>query len=149
LNQQWRYVVDASVTVKWVLPETDTERARLLRQRSLELRFELVAPDVVVGESVNAIWKRCRLRREIDEDEARSALEQLMRLLPRTVPAAPLASQALELALAFRRPVYDCLYVALAMREGIMLVTADGPLVAALGRATGRIVHLSDLDLPA
>jgi predicted nucleic acid-binding protein len=57
-----------------------------------------------------------------------------------------LASQALELSLAFRRPAYDCFYVALAIRDGSTLVTADRALVNALGPATGRVMHLGDLE---
>jgi predicted nucleic acid-binding protein len=45
--------------------------------------------------------------------------------ITRLVPTAPLRARALDLALRRDHPVYDCLYVALAQREGLPLLTAD------------------------
>jgi len=39
--------------------------------------------------------------------------------------SAQLGGTALSLALALQRPVYDCVYVALALAENATLVTAD------------------------
>lgn len=105
----------------------------------------LAAPDVITAEVANVIWKRARLRREITDDQARAALDELTRLLPQLVQTAALVEQALELALAFRVPIYDCLYVALALRDGSTLVSADRALVRAFGAATGRVAHIEDI----
>jgi len=77
-------------------------------------------------------------------DDAREAFARLHAASPRLAPTRPLAAQALELALTFRHPVNDCLYVALALQRGCPLVTADRRLVQALGPATGHVVHLDD-----
>ena len=69
--------------------------------------------------------------------------------LPAIVPAADLASQALELAFAFGRPLYDCFYVALALRAGCPLVTADRRLVRAFAPATGQVIALDEFEARA
>ncbi len=144
-----RLVVDASVAVKWVLPEPGTLQARRLLEASADGRLDLIAPDLFIGEVGNVLWKRCRLRGELVEDEARAALEAVLAVAPELVPSEALAARALELALAFRRPISDCLYVALALRDHCSLVTADSRLATALGPATGHVVRLEDFVLPA
>ena len=142
-----RLVIDASVVVKLVLPENGAAQVRRLFDLRAREEVQLRAPDVVVAEAANAIWKRCRLRRELSEDDSRRALADLLADLPDLVPSTALISQAFEIALAFRRPVYDCLYVALAEREGCPLVTADVPLIRSVGPATGRVLALDAFDL--
>ena len=56
-----------------------------------------------------------------------------------------LRAHALGLGLTFGRPIYDCLYLALAMRAGCTLVTADRRLTATFGPATGRVMLLEEL----
>jgi predicted nucleic acid-binding protein len=56
-----------------------------------------------------------------------------------------LLTPALELSLELRHPVYDCLYLALAQRRGVPLVTADERLISALRRR--RIPSLTVISL--
>jgi predicted nucleic acid-binding protein len=65
--------------------------------------------------------------------------------LPPLFPAVALLPRALEIAKQFRQTVYDCLYVALAEREGYELVTADDKLVLAVGPTLPFVVPLSAL----
>ncbi len=57
-----------------------------------------------------------------DAVEAAAGLPALFDTL---VPSAELVERACTLALGLDHPVYDCLYLALAEREGVALVTAD------------------------
>ena len=50
-----RLVVDASVAVKWVLKEPDSDAARRIVDRA-----ELLAPDLLWAESGNVLWRRQR-----------------------------------------------------------------------------------------
>lgn len=52
---------------------------------------------------------------------------------------------AAGLSLSLRHPLADCLYLAVADRHGVSLVTADRPFVDALGGPTDRVRHLADL----
>jgi predicted nucleic acid-binding protein len=46
-----RFVIDASVAVKWVLAEPDSVQALALRQH------DLAAPELLVAECANVLWK--------------------------------------------------------------------------------------------
>ena len=63
-------VIDASVAVKWVVPEVGSEAAIVLLGR------ELWAPSLWLAEAANALLKKSR-RGEITEDEARLRAQDL------------------------------------------------------------------------
>lgn len=65
-------VVDASVAIKWVVEEPGTAVAVAVR------RHRLCAPDLLVAECANILWKKVR-RRELDEVEALLAARLLER----------------------------------------------------------------------
>ena len=53
--------------------------------------------------------------------------------------------RAIEIATVARIAVYDCLYVALAEREGCELITSDGKLINALQKDFPFITALATL----
>lgn len=115
-----RYVVDASVAIKWYLPEIHDSEA----QRLLSGGHDLLAPDLLFAEVGNILWKRVRAEQMTDV-EAQTVLASLGDLPLRVVPSWPLVLLALEIARQTQRTVYDSLYLALAVREQEVLVTAD------------------------
>ncbi|MGH3144193.1 MAG: type II toxin-antitoxin system VapC family toxin [Rubrobacter sp.] len=122
-----RFVVDASVVVKWFLPEEHTESAlRLLNEG-----FDLSSPDLVRAEVGNVMWKRWR-RGEISAEEAGETLRHFGRLPLRIQTSGILMETAWSVARRFDRSFYDGVYVALAERVGYPLVTADRKLYNAL-----------------
>lgn len=121
------YVVDASVVAAAFFQEDHVEAARTLLTTSRELH----APDLLLAEVGNVIWKR-HGRGEIDEAEARALLADCLRLPLRLTPSGDLVEAALELALRTKRTVYDCLYLALAVRTKAVLVSGDKRFVNAL-----------------
>ncbi len=143
-----RFVVDASVAVKWVLPEPGSDRAGTLLTAVADGRIRILTPDICVAEVTNVLWKRCHRRNELTPRQARQAQALLMDALPTPTPSADLASTALDIALMFGHSVYDCLYVALAELDGCPLVTADRPLVRAMAPATAEVIHLDQLEIP-
>ena len=105
----------------------------------------LSAPAHVLAETTNVLWKHARLLKTISPPEALVSL-QALRTLPLMIEQLePLLPEALDLALAHGRTVYDCLYVALALRDEATLVTADRP-VAATFAPTGRVMLLSEFE---
>lgn len=112
-------VVDSSVAVKWYLPEGGSDRATLLLQSGLRL----VAPDLLIPEVGNVLWKR---RREIPIAEIEAISVALTTACPAALyPSSALLQGALSVALAYDRSVYDSLYLSLAVGEDCPLVTAD------------------------
>lgn len=120
-------VVDSSVALKWFIPEEGADKAATL----LDGSFLLLAPDLLVSEVGNALWKKIG-RAEITAIEARTVLSALARVPIEIVPASSLVEAALEIAVAHRRTVYDALYVALAVARTCVFVTADERLANAL-----------------
>ena len=118
-----KLIVDASVAVKWLFIEEGTVEARQL----LAHRIVLYAPDFLLTEAANVIWKKAR-RKEITHTQP--YLEELTRLPDAVMlcPSADLVALASAIALEIDHPVYDCLYLACAEVEGAPLVTADGKL---------------------
>lgn len=111
-------VIDASVAVQWVLPESMSELAGQLRSE------RLIAPALWLVEAANAIWKRY-IRREMSVDQAVARLAELSTAPVTSLPVEPYVPAALRMAAAFNHPVYDCLYLAVAIQHQTHVVTAD------------------------
>lgn len=112
------FVVDASVAIKWVLKEEGDEHARQLAGAQLQ------APDLIQIECGNILWKRF-IRRELSSQDVTERLETLRAAPLRLVSSIALMQSALQIALALGHPVYDCLYLALAVEQRTSLITAD------------------------
>ena len=116
-------VVDASVAIKWVVDEPGTDEALALR------RYRLSAPDLLIPECANILWKKVR-RKELTEQEAILTARLLERAEVELAPTRRLLESATRLAIALDHPAYDCVYLALAMSGGWDFVTADRHLCA-------------------
>lgn len=111
-------VIDASVALKWVLAEPGQAAADAL------LDEDLIAPSSWLLEAANALWRRAQ-RGELSGDEAHERLSELFNAPVTAVPIEDDLSAAAALAQRLGHPVYDCLYLALAVREQTQVVTAD------------------------
>jgi len=135
-------VVDASVVIKWFLPEVLAAEAVRLRDGGQPLH----APDFLDVEVANIAWKRTRsgVMPRADGDFIVSQLP----LLPLTRHATgPLVLPAFDLADRTGRTVYDCLYLALAVQLSGQMVTADERFCNALAGTSwaGSILRLRDV----
>src|SRR5262249_43110605 len=126
-----RYVLDASVALGWVLPRPNSGKALRLRAEFQNAIHELVAPSMFSGEVASALTKAER-QKIIPVGTARPLLGRVMRTPPVMHPYEPLLDRAMEISSQTRGGLYDCLYVALAEREGCELVTDDLKLTANL-----------------
>lgn len=122
-------VVDASVAVKWFLPEIHGEAAL----RLLEGQYTLRAPDLIFSEFGNVLWKRFR-KGQISRKEAIVTTEALLALPLQVESSQSLIPAALEIACSAHRTVYDSLYLAVAIAHQCRVVTADSKLHNALKR---------------
>jgi predicted nucleic acid-binding protein len=129
-----QFVIDASVAVKW-LPLFKNEplvgQARHYLDRRSAGEISVVVPDLFWAEVSSVLWKAAR-RGTCDPDEATLALSTLQEQELPAVPSRILVESALNIALKYGRSLYDCLYVALAVRSNAELVTADEKLANAL-----------------
>lgn len=122
-------VVDASVAIKLVCREHDTDKAREL----LSIPDALIAPDFLLVEAASVLWKKVK-RSELLELHAERHLGDLPIFFQALLPTRDLMPLALSLAFRLRHSVYDCIYAALAVRERVALVTADEGLAVAMER---------------
>jgi predicted nucleic acid-binding protein len=113
-----RIVIDASVAVKWVISETGSEPAAAL------LDQDLMAPVLWLAEAANALWRRMRIG-EITAEQAAARLAELLEAPVASLPIEPFVEEALRLAAQIGHPIYDCLYLAVALRHDVSVVTAD------------------------
>lgn len=137
-----RYVVDASVAIKWFLPEIHSEAALRLRRS----RYRLYVPAVMTLELGNVLAKRIR-RGELTRAEGDVVLKEL-KLLPLQRHADDrLFPIAYQLALDTQRSLYDCLYLALAEAVDGIMVTADRKFYSSLtgGSYGSRVLWVEDL----
>jgi predicted nucleic acid-binding protein len=135
-------VVDASVAVKWLVPENHSAEAI----RLLDVAFRRHIPALLNSEVGQTIWKKVHLRKEIGAAEGRSIVSGLLITPFELHVVTPLLEPAFDIALATARTVYDSIYVALAVALGCKLVTADQKLHDALrgGPFTDDIVWVAD-----
>jgi predicted nucleic acid-binding protein len=130
------WVVDASVAVKWFVNEQRSSAARAV----LESGQPVIAPDLIVPESSNTAWKKVR-RGDISREQAEAMVQALPLSFDRLVATAPLSQRALQLALRFGHPIYDCFYVALAEDASVPLVTDDQRVIELAKKAgLGKLV---------
>lgn len=121
------FVLDASVVLKWFVPEVHSDAAR----RLLNAPHQYLAPDLLFPETSNAIWKKVR-RGELTAGEAQRLVADLSRVAVDTIATRGLVADAYALASATGQSVYDSTYVALAVRLETQLITADDRLEQAL-----------------
>lgn len=130
-------VIDASVAVKWVLDEAGADAAFALQTQPL------TAPALWLVEAGNALWKRVS-RGELSPEGADIRLAALGGSPVMTTPVELDLAAALSLATALNHPIYDCLYLAAAIREDAVTVTDDARFLRAVSGTAyaGRVRRL-------
>ena len=127
-------VIDVSIAVKWVVEEEGTPQALALRQQT-----KLIAPELLVAECANILWKKAA-RGELSKEEALLAAKLLQSAEVELLPMRSLFETATSLAIELDHPAYDCIYLALAVENDCPFVTADDRFLRKLGQ--GRRVAL-------
>ncbi len=115
-----RVVVDASVAIKWFVPEIHAEAARRLLREGITL----LAPDLIWAEVANALWRKWR-DKELVSEAVEGILNDFRRYPLRICSGESLYDVAWPVARGSGRTFYDSLYLALAMSNGCPMVTAD------------------------
>jgi predicted nucleic acid-binding protein len=135
------YVVDASIVVKWFVPEIYSEAAI----RFLNGSDELIAPDLIFSEAGNALWKKV-MRAEILPASAKEIIQNLMVSPVKLYPSGPMLEIALDISIEYRRSLYDSLYLALALSRRCPMVTADRRFFNSFKRSSlaGHLVWIED-----
>jgi predicted nucleic acid-binding protein len=113
-------VVDASVAIKWFIPEIHAEAAA----RIFQINLKLVSPELIFAEFGNILWKKVR-QKELTFNNASAIFGDFKKLPLESFAIESLTDAAWQIAIEFQCTFYDSLYLALAQTEGCLLVTAD------------------------
>jgi predicted nucleic acid-binding protein len=126
-----RYVLDSGVAFKCLVPEAHTDKAIRLRDDYRAGVHELLAPDVFPVEVTHALTRAERQGR-VTTVQGALLFRDMLTVLPVLHLSLSLLPRAYEISSQARQGVYDCLYIALAEREGCELITSDDKLVKKL-----------------
>lgn len=133
------FVLDCSVTMAWLFPDEATEATERLRESLIETRaFVPSLWPVEVGNVLLTATRRGRIR--ADEWPQIRAYLQALPIEIDPVSTSRTWGTSLELANAHRLSLYDAMYLELAVRLRMPLVTLDRAL-----RSAGQTVGL---DVP-
>ena len=139
-------LVDASLAIKWVLLEQDSDTAIMLLERWTNEGKEIIAPALFSYEVTNILHRRV-ITSKLTYEEAKKGLKKLL-----TIPVSLDVSEyenisvgAMEFAHRFNLPAaYDAHYLALAERENCEYWTADTRLWNAVRRELKWVRWLGD-----
>ena len=130
-----RVVLDANAAVEVALEG----KAAGALSAVLSQSEEVIAPELLVPEVVNAVWKYHQFA-EFDLGKCEKILELAVGLVDRLISHREIYREAFALSRAQKtRTAYDMFYLALARREDAVLLTLDGTLKKEAKRAGIRV----------
>ena len=133
-------VLDASVAVKWFNVESLRKEALTIRSKYANGEIDLIAPDLLHYEVANAL----RYNPRFGIEDVKTALKALQDMSITTYEfKGELLERAVELAYKFGIPLYDAVYVSLAVLQNATLYTADKEVVAKVPLT--NVKHLSEV----
>lgn len=135
-----RYVLDASVALKWVRNEEDSGRAQFLRVELENGLHEYIAPDIFPIEISHVLSKFYR-QNIMTAEETETHLASIMATLPQLVSSIDLLPEAFKISQTTRSGIYDALYLALGEAEKCAVITAD----KAMAKLPYDVIELSKL----
>ena len=141
------YVLDASVIIKWFIPETYWEQASRLQHYS---ESSLHTPDFSQLECTSILSKKVR-RKELKISESNQIQELLLQMPVQMHSWQDLLLEAGQVAHETYRSVYDCLYLVLAKQIKGKMVTADKKLYLALENLKDwddYLLWIEDVEIP-
>ncbi len=139
-------VVDASIVIKWVLEESDSNVADALLAEWIDQEKVILAPELLAYEVANTLYQKVR-KGAIAFDRAHLALSKALGtgLELQCIEDTALSIKAIELANRFNLPaIYDAHYLALAEHKGCELWTADTRLWRTIGGQLDWVRHMND-----
>ena len=137
------WIPDASVASKWHLKEDYSAAAKaLLRDDPVTL-----APDSLMSEFGNAVSRNIR-RGKFPAEKSGEAMAEMAVQISEFTSVHALVVPAVKMSVELNHAIYDCLYLALAVREGAILVTDDQKFFrkVAASRWRDHIANLRDYD---
>ena len=118
--------------------ESGSKEARAAVANILKKGGALYTVDLALAEGLNVIWKHASVLKDLELEEANSAVEDLARIYDglNIIAAREITTEAMHVALTQNISVYDSLYIAAAQKMNGTLYTADQKLCNAANGIT-------------
>ena len=143
-----RVVVDASLAIKWLVSEENSDKARAISRSWANAGIQAAAPYLMSVEVTNALHRRV-VRAELTVEDATRLLEYLLASGIELRDEPGLQVRALQLASQLRQgAVYDAHYLALADILGCDFWTADERFYRAAEPLAQNVRWIGDFDTP-
>ena len=134
-------VVDASIAVKWLVEEDDSDIARALKEEWGSAGFQLAAPRFLLNEVANALFGKVA-NGKLTGDEAVALMRRFAQIKIEYFDFPDLHVRAIQLTIALaHRATYDPTYLALAEHLRCQMWLADKEFFRP-ARAAGHPVRL-------
>jgi len=140
-----RVMVDANLAIKWIVSETGSDKAKTMRREWIQNGVLLLAPDLILLEIANALWKK--VERGMIKRDAPVFSVPIEKLVPLDlVSSRGLVPPAQKISLDFHLSVYDAIYVAAAIKYQCPLFTADQKLMDKIPPGEVEIKILENIE---
>jgi predicted nucleic acid-binding protein len=127
------FVIDASVLIKFYVPEIHFDKAEELLTRVEQGDVMLFAPDLIYPEVGNILWKKQRMK-ELTRSEAEEITDAIISLPLKIETSKLLLPLAMDIAMAYGITIYDALYLSMARIYETKMITADRKLTDAMAK---------------
>jgi predicted nucleic acid-binding protein len=135
-------VVDASVVAKWFNNESLTDKALEVREAFIEGKIDLCAPEHLLYEVGNSIWKN----KALSINDCIQAMDDLMNMsIELTRLDHAIAARAVKSARELLISYYDALYIQLSIDRLVPLLSANENLLSKT-KGTTNAYHLRDFS---
>ena len=142
------FVVDASLAVKWLIDEDDSDKAHAALQSWVAQDMARIAPHLMPFEVANALHRRV-LRGELTVGDSIRMIARLLESRLELHQPPGLHIRALQLASQLKQnAAYDAHYLALAESFGCELWTADERFYRAASQSIGNVRWIGEFVAP-
>ena len=126
-------VIDASVLIKFYVPEILSDKAEELLTRVEQGDVMLLAPDLIYPEAGNILWKKQRMK-ELTRSEVEEITDAIISLPLKIETSKLLLPLAMDIGMAYGITIYDALYLSMARIYEIKMMTADRKLADVMAK---------------
>lgn len=130
-------VIDASVLIKFYVPEILSDKAEELLTGVEHGDVMLLAPDLIYPEVGNILWKKQRMK-ELTRSEVEEIIDPIVSLPLKIEASKLLLPLAVDMGTAYKITVYDAIYISMARVYETKMMTADRKLVDVMAKTDLR-----------